>query len=273
MLKHATIFVLLIATGSPVVIAGEPVEAIHDAHIHYNKDVWEHLPPAQALRMLNNENIKRALVFATPGEGAELLYRENPEIVVPLLQPYKSWRHRYVWYKDPDLKSYLLEQLQRIPYRGFGEFHVNGQDAKAQAIADMIEIARERKLVLHAHADLEAMQILLNKTSDMVVIWAHGGFDIPLETLQALFDKYPGLHVELSFREGMLDYAQQLTPEWKTLLTSYHTRFMVGADTYLPSRWAELSDLTSESRHWLQQLPDEVAADIARNNLDRLFPK
>ncbi|HEY9050790.1 MAG TPA: hypothetical protein VIQ03_04555 [Gammaproteobacteria bacterium] len=272
-MKQAKVFVLLIATCSLAAVAGEHVDVIHDAHIHYNNDVWQRLPPARALSMLKNENINRALVFATPGEGAELLYRVDAELVVPFLQPYKSWRHRYVWHKDPELKSYLLEQLQRIPYRGFGEFHVNGQDAEAKPIADMIAIARERKMALHIHADLEAMQILLNKTADLVVIWAHGGFDIPLETLQTLFEKYPGLHTELSFREGMLDYAQQLTPQWKAFLINNRTRILVGADTYLASRWAELSDLTAESRHWLKQLPDEVAADIARNNLDRLFPK
>jgi hypothetical protein len=50
-------------------------------------------------------------------------------------------------------------------------------------------------------------------------------------------------------------------------------RFLVGMDTYKPSRWAELPEIAADTRHWLEQLPDEVAADIARNNLDRLFPR
>lgn len=273
MSKYSNFLSVLIAFCSLAVFASEQRAIIHDAHIHYSQDIWERMPPAQAVRRLKSENIQRALVSSTPGEGAELLYREDPELIVPLLRPYKSWRHRYVWFNDTDLQTYLLEQLERIPYRGFGEFHVNGKDAESKPIADMIALAQERQLVLLAHADLDAMNIILNKAKDCVVIWAHGGFDVPVETLMTLLDKYPKLYIELSFREGMLDFAQQLTPQWKTFLTDYHSRFLVGADTYIPGRWAELSDLTDEIRHWLDQLPDAVTADIARNNFDRLFPR
>ena len=109
--------------------------------------------------------------------------------------------------------------------------------------------------------------------SDITVIWAHGGFDVPVETLQALLDKYPKMIIELSLREGMLDDEQQLTPQWRELLVNYRARFLVGMDTYKPSRWADLPEIAAETRHWLDQLPADVAADIARNNLDRLFPK
>ncbi|MDH5570673.1 MAG: hypothetical protein OEY89_02845 [Gammaproteobacteria bacterium] len=246
---------------------------IHDAHIHYDQDVWEALPAAHALRMLSNENISRALVSATPTEGAEKLYRANPEIVIPMLRPYKSWRHRYFWFKDPELKAYLLAHLARVPYRGFGEFHVFGKDADSVPMEQMIELARERKLVLHPHTDLEGMRIILQKAADIVVIWAHGGFDVPVETLRDLLDKYPMLYIELSFREAMLDDEQQLTSQWNNFLVNYPKRFLVGMDTYKPSRWADLPETAAEVRHWLKQLPDDVAVDIARNNLDRLFPR
>ena len=55
-----------------------------------------------------------------------------------MLRPYKSWRHRYLWFKDPDLKNYLLEHMQRVPYRGFGEFHVFGKDSDTPQMEDMI---------------------------------------------------------------------------------------------------------------------------------------
>ena len=44
-------------------------------------------------------------------------------------------------------------------------------------------------------------------------------------------------------------------------------------DTYKPSRWADLPEIAADARHWLRQLPDDVAVDIARNNLDKLFPR
>lgn len=261
---------MLFASG---VVVSETKTVIHDAHIHYDQDVWEALPTAHALQMLSDENIKRALVSATPTEGAEKLYRANPDIVIPMLRPYKSWRHRYFWFKDPELKAYLLEHMERVPYRGFGEFHVFGKDADTVQMEEMIELARQRKLVLHPHTDLQGMRFILEKAQDIVVMWAHGGFDVPVETLRNLLDKYPMLYIELSFREAMLDDGQLLTPQWKNFLVNYSKRFLVGMDTYKPSRWAELPEIAADTRHWLRQLPDDVADDIARNNLDKLFPR
>jgi len=253
--------------------AGEGPYRIHDGHIHYDQDVWKTLPPADAISMLKQQNIKRALVSATPAEGAEMLYRVDPEVVIPMLRPYKSWRHRYLWFNDPDLETFLLEHLARVPYRGFGEFHVFGEDADSIPMEEMIELARQRNLALHPHTNLEGMRIILEKSPDINVLWAHGGFNVPVATLRELLDTYPKLYIELSLREGMLDDEQRLTPEWKQFLVDYRTRFLVGMDTYKPSRWADLPEIAAETRGWLAQLPEGVAADISRNNLDRLFPR
>ena len=71
---------------------------LHDGHIHYDEDVWDALAPHQAIEYLSEQNITRALVSATPTWGAEKLYRENPELVIPMLRPYKDARHRYLWF-------------------------------------------------------------------------------------------------------------------------------------------------------------------------------
>lgn len=252
--------------------ADERFYPIHDGHIHYDKDVWAVLPPADAIKLLISENITRALVSATPTEGAEMLYRENPEVVIPMLRPYKDWRHRYLWFKDPDLKAYLLEHLARVPYRGVGEFHVFGKDADSKPMEEMIELVRERDLVLHPHTDLSGMKIILSKADDVNVIWAHGGFDVSIEILHELFESYPKLYIELSLREGMVDDNGQLTLQWKSLLEKYSDRFLTGMDTYKPSRWADLPEIAAETRQWLSQLPVEVAENISRKNLGRLFP-
>lgn len=246
--------------------------SLHDGHIHYDKDVWDILPPEHALRMLRDENINRAMVSATPTEGAEMLYQANSTMVIPMLRPYRSWRHRYFWFKDPALKAYLLEHMARVPYKGFGEFHVFGKDADSAPMADMIELAHENNMALHAHTDLEGMRIILNKASDVVVIWAHGGFDVPVDILRELLDQFPMFYIELSLRDGMVDDDQRLMPEWKTLLLNYPTRFIIGMDTYKPSRWADLPETAAGTRQWLMQLPRDIAADISRKNIDRLFP-
>ena len=169
--------------------------------------------------------------------------------------------------------AYLHQQLEKLPYIGIGEFHVFGDDADSQPVAEMIELARQRQLILHAHTDLQGMQLLLNKADDLVLIWAHGGFDVPVGVLKNLLSRYPHLYIDLSFREGMLDEDNQLTGEWKNFLQLYQLRFLLGSDTYKPSRWAELSELSEQSNHWLNQLPEDVHTHIAEKNLLQILAK
>lgn len=269
--KYLIIFTLVVGLSAHT-YADENIGPIHDGHIHYDEDVWAALSPEDAVQLLISQNITRALVSATPTEGAEKLYRVNPEVVIPMLRPYKNWRHRYLWFKDPDLNAYLLDHLARVPYRGIGEFHVFGVDADTKQMKEMIELARERHLVLHPHTDLAGMKSILSKASDINVIWAHGGFDVPVEILRELFEMYPKLYIELSLREGMVDEDGLLTGQWKSFLEKYSNRFLVGMDTYKPSRWADLPEIVAETRHWLNQLPTDVAGNISRKNLDQLFP-
>jgi len=140
-------------------------------------------------------------------------------------------------------------------------------------IEDMIALARERQLVLHPHTDLAGIEILLQKTKGIAVIWAHGGFDVSLEILKQLLDEYPDLSIDLSLRDGLPNEDGVLTDQWRTLLVNYRSRFLLGADTYKPSRWAELPEIIEQTRAWLSQLPEEVAADLERNNFERLFPR
>lgn len=277
-IQHKLLIIAIKITALMIITAvnaddSDNLQPIHDAHIHYDSDVWDALSPAEAIEMLNEENIQRALVSATPTEGAEKLYRQDPDIVIPMLRPYKNSRHRYQWFKDTELKNYLLKHLKRAPYRGFGEFHVFSEDANTKPIEQMVELARERNLVLHPHTNLEGMRILLAKAHDIPVLWAHGGFDVPVETLRKLMKKYPKLIIELSLRDGIVNEENKLTDVWKTFLTNNRTRFLTGMDTYKPSRWADLPEIADATRHWLNQLPKGVAEDIARNNLDRLFPR
>ena len=259
--------------AASVVLADDLLPVIHDGHIHYDGNVWEALPPEQAIGMLTGQNIERAIVSATPTEGAELLYKADPDLVIPFLRPYKNIRHRYLWFKDPTTPEFILEHLKRAPYRGIGEFHVFGSDIETDVVLEIIDIARQHKLALHPHTNLKEMRYLLSVAQDVPVIWAHGGFDVPVAELIELMEKYPKFYIELSLREGMTDEDDVLTTEWKALLIKYKDRFLVGMDTFKPSRWAELELIAEESRNWLNQLPEDASIAIARGNLDRLFPK
>jgi len=250
--------------------AEEPVLPIFDGHIHYSQDVWTSLPVHRVLEMLTEVGIERMLVSSTPTEGTERLYRAAPDRVVPFLRPYPSRAHRYTWFRDEAIPAYIRDQLQRIPYRGIGEFHVFADDARSPVVTEVIDIAREHQLALHAHTDLSGLQVLLEQADALPVIWAHSGFDVPVSTLSNLLKAHKNLYLELSFREGITRDGQ-LSEEWQGFFMRYPERFLLGMDTYLPSRWVELPELTTETRRWLDQLPEEVAANIAHKNVGRLF--
>ncbi len=243
---------------------------IFDAHLHYNADVWETLPPARVLEKLTEAGISRALVSATPTEGAERLYRIAPGRVVPFLRPYASRSGRYTWFRDDTIPRYIREHLTRIPYRGIGEFHVFGDDARTAVVMQVIRLAREHQLALHAHTDRLGMTAILEQAPDIPVIWAHAGFDVPIATLRRLLEGHGQLYLELSFREGITREGK-LTPEWEALFANYPQRCLVGMDTYTPGRWVELIDLAEAARAWLRQLPPDIAAGIAHDNAQRIF--
>jgi hypothetical protein len=71
----------LLAPGQ-IVVADSALD-IFDGHIHYSSDVWDTLPPQRALELLTEAGITRAVVSATPGEGAERLYRAEGRCLYP----------------------------------------------------------------------------------------------------------------------------------------------------------------------------------------------
>ena len=132
----------------PAAIIAETRLPVFDAHLHYSEDVHDLIPPLQALEKLNAAGISRAVVSSTPGPAVEVLYRLAPERVVPFLRPYFTRAQRYTWFRDPGLPARLRTQLDRIPYRGIGEFHVSGTDADSDVVRAVIRIAQQRQLVL-----------------------------------------------------------------------------------------------------------------------------
>ncbi len=261
-------FILLL--WLPAAILAETRLPVFDTHLHYSEDVQTMIPPGRALEMLDAAGISRAVVSGTPGPAVEVLYRLAPGRLVPFIRPYFTSAQRYTWFRDPELPDLLRAQLARIPYRGIGEFHVAGTDAGSATVKAVIRLAQQHRLVLHAHTDLEGLELILAEAGDTDVIWAHAGFDEPIAILQRLLDQHPHLWLELSYREGITE-ADRLTPAWRQFFSDYPQRFLAGTDTYSPQRWAEITDLVADVRLWLAQLPADIAQHIAYRNAERLF--
>lgn len=261
---------LLLPAGGSYAQPADLEPPLFEGHIHYNSDVWQAIDPAGAIDRLRSAGIERAFVSSTPTRGTEQLYQIDPDRIVPLLRPYRNPGDRVTWFADPEVLAHVRERLAAFPYRGIGEFHVFGADASTPQMAELIELARARSLFLHAHADTDAIVRILDRAPEIPVIWAHAGFDVSLETLERLLGQYPQLYLELSFRRDVAPLGQ-LSEAWRRVLVERRGRFLVGLDTYIPSRWAELDQLAQEARVWLRQLPPEVARAVAYENAQRLL--
>jgi hypothetical protein len=246
---------------------------LHDAHLHYNESVWKRLPADQAIRFLVEHNIERAVFSSTPDKGTEMLYEIAPDRVIPLTRPYRSNHDVLTWHHNPEIVEYTRQQAAKGIFRGFGEFHMWFHHLDGKSIMpEIMQIAAEQGWVLNAHTDIKAMEKLLEMQPTVNIIWAHCGFLVPADKVQALIEKYPTAHCDMSFHEILTDEDDNLMPEWKALMEKHPDRFMVAVDTFSEGRWGELQKHTDFIQEWLAQLSPRAAKLIAHGNVSRLFP-
>jgi predicted TIM-barrel fold metal-dependent hydrolase len=165
----------------------------------------------------------------------------------------------------------VQDEFKRGYYRGIGEFHLSGKSADTEMVKKTVDFAVANNLYLHAHADDEAVEILMRHNPRARIIWAHTGFGLASDRVAAMLTRYPKLWGELSYRGGIVDGSGKLTPEWRSLFERYPDRFLLGSDTWVPERWASYGEIMAGYRGWLAQLPPQVAKQIAHGNARALF--
>jgi len=267
-LRHLVLAVILTWIGTLSSSAQEL--PIFDAHIHYSQPDWEVFPPAKILGILDQAGVRRALVSSTPDNGTLKLYEAAPQRIVPFLRPYRTRDDMGGWHSDPAVQTYLEERLKRGVYKGIGEFHLAATHVAAPVVRRCAELATQHGLFLHAHVDDVAMERLLQHYPQTRFLWAHAGMSASAITVARLLEQSANLWVELSLRSdvapgGTLDSA------WQAVFLRYPERFMVGTDTWITSRWETLAEGARVTRRWLDQLPRQVAEQIAYRNAERLF--
>ncbi len=166
------------------------------------------------------------------------------------------------WFNDPSIYDLVLEEHKRGGYRGVGEFHLTGRDAATDWVRKVVDFTVANDLYLHAHADAEAVEILIGHNPRSRIIWAHTGFSLAPERVAALLDKHAALWGELSYRGGITDDGGKLTPEWRALFERYPDRFLIGSDTWTNDRWASYGDIIAA----LSALARAAAARDRRKN-------
>jgi Amidohydrolase len=242
---------------------------IVDAHIHYSHDAWTSVPPKEAVAILRKAGLKWALVSSSSDEGTQKLLAEAPDIIVPALRPYRKRGELSTWVKDETVIAYLEERLRTYRYVAIGEFHVYGADADLPVPKRLVELAKQNKLVLHAHSDADAVERLFQHDPAARILWAHAGFDSP-EKVRDMLRKYKTLWADLATRS---DHGAdgKVASEWRPVFLEFPDRFMVGTDTFVPERWHYVPEHASWSRAWLTDLPPDVAERIAWRNAEILL--
>lgn len=266
---------LFFATALPVAAqspAAEPIE-IFDAHLHYN---WEPTPfftLTEVQALFKKHRVTGILATSRPNDGTHALVGSPQDglWVVPFIRPYRVRPDVQNWFSNPVIFELIEQEFKRGYYIGIGEFHLSGRAAATETVRKTVNFAVEHDLFLHAHADEEAVEILFQHNPKAKIIWAHTGFGLATERVEALLKKHPMLWGELSYRSGITSGNGVLSSEWRNLFTRYPDRFMVGSDTWINERWASYGEIMAQYRGWLGQLPPAVAARIAHGNARALF--
>ena len=259
---------------------------LFDAHLHYNEEAQSAHPLTDVLARMQRNGVNAIIANSRPNDGTKALAsspqtRQAGVTVVPFVRLYRNRADYDNWFRDESIYDMVQAELARGtaagPFRGLGEFHLyDSGNADGPVARKLMALAEEKGLAVLAHVDDVAIDLLMaatpSKGRKMRLIWAHTGIGgAPAARVDELFARYPLLMGELSYRPGLTCEGGKLCPEWRTLLSKYPDRFMIGSDTWVNQRWQYYDELMKAYRVWLGDLPGDVARKIAWNNGANLF--
>ncbi len=211
--RYAIAIAALVLSAAPAIAAEEPIE-IFDAHLHYN---WEPKPLyrlSEVLALFKTNRVTGILATSRPNIGTHALMdaKKDGLWVVPFIRPYRIRADIQTWFNDPASFDLIQNEFKRGYYRGIGEFHLTGKAAASDWVKKTVDFAVLHDLYLHAHADDEAVEILMGHNPRAKIIWAHTGFGLASDRVSEMLAKYPQLWGELSYRSGITGSGGKLTP-------------------------------------------------------------
>jgi predicted TIM-barrel fold metal-dependent hydrolase len=272
------------------------LERVADVHLHYKWSQQDVTTVADALAILEAENIVMGVVIGTPAELALQLAQQAPDRIVPLFSPYRAGGDWHNWAYDSSVVARARAALASGAYYGIGELHLIGGFAprgdKARVLPALLELAGEYDVPVMLHTEFSRPDLLLELCAqfpDTRIVWAHAGAILaPLQVARVLA-ACGNVSADLAARDPwrfvdnpVTDADGRLLPEWRALLIKYQDRFMLGSDPVWPveqldrwdepdSGWQQLGRFWNFHRSWLQQLPAPAARNIGCENAVALF--
>lgn len=270
--------VALAASLAALAARAEPYEGpLFDAHLHYNVEAVEHYSVGTVFELFRKNGVAAILANSRPNDGSRSLYearRANPGMgveVVPFIRVYRNRDDYGTWQDNREIYAMIVAEEKRGFYKGIGEFHAHGKAADTPVVKDIVDFSVAKGLVLHAHSDDAAIEILFRHNPKARVIWAHTGFSgTPVARVEEMLRRYPALWGELSYRSDV-EEGGRLSPAWKAMFMKHPTRFVVGSDTWINERWASYPSIMGGYRRWLGDLPKEIAERIGYGNAAELL--
>ena len=278
-------WVVAACAGASLGAAAEPYRGpLFDAHLHYNEEAWQSAHPLDdALGRLQRSGVRAIVANSRPNDGTKTLAAARAQTaaagvtVVPFIRLYRNRDDYSGWFQDPSIYEMVLRELAAGtpsgPYRGLGEFHLyDSANANGPVARQLMQLAQDKGLVVLAHVDDTAIDLLMAHAPKTRLVWAHTGIGgAPVGRVRSLLQRYPLLMGELSYRPGLTEGAGRLSAEWKALLSEFPTRFMVGSDTWVNQRWQGYEGLMQDAREWLGELDATTARRIAWDNGAALY--
>lgn len=270
---------LLLAFALAPVRAEPYAGPLFDAHLHYNDEALASYPVADVLARLQRAGVRGMVANSRPNDGTLALASAQPPslAVVPFVRLYRNRADYSGWFADESIYAMVQAELARGtaagPFRGLGEFHLyDSANANGAVAAKLMRLAQEKNLVVLAHVDDAAIELLYAHAPRARIVWAHTGIGgVPVERVRELLQRYPTLVGELSYRPGLTEDGGRLAAPWKALFVEFPNRFVVGSDTWVNIRWADYEGLMRAARVWLADLPPAVAQRIAWGNAAQMF--
>jgi len=246
---------------------------LFDGHLHYSAADAQVFSPQDIIERLDKNNIRYAVVTSTPASHAAALYKHAPDRIVPLLGMYHNETDKANWWDDAALPSDVEAELKKGYWRGIGELHIFASDRHSPVFRQLVLITSQQQLPLQIHGDPAVIDTVYDIAPQQPVIWAHAGTYPYPDLIADYLKRYPFLYIDLSMRDERIAPDGNIDDSWYELFVAYPDRFMIGVDTYSLPRWYDFDVAVKTMRHWLVQLPDDIAEHLAYGNAMSLFKK